>query len=468
MKWRDLSYRHKVPLSLTLVILATAGIVSAVLLGHAWRDARDQFVQNASAMGRVLAQGLTGPLLHDDLWAAYETVRAPIDGNQDGQRFIVLDPRNRVYVSSDPRAIRPLTDAARLPFLRAALAADGQAAPVRDDGDWLYLQLPIQAGDGTRLGRLILAYHKDLVLPRFHATVRRVLIATAAALLVLLPLGWYAGNALAVPLIRLAGCFQRIGQQPLRQEDCPLSTGQDEIGLLGRRFREMLGELEEKQRLQKQMVATQRLAAIGRLTAGIAHEVNNPLGGMLNAINTYKRHGSEDPIAQRTIALIERGLIQVRETVGALLVEAKLENHALTAADLEDIRTLVGPELSQRRRHLRWTCAVPDTLPLPSTPVRQILLNLLLNATHAADGYVACDIAADATAVTVRVENDGPPIPAARMDHLFEPFAEDEGEGRGLGLWIIYQLVQQLNGSIDCESAAGRTLFTVRLPLETR
>lgn len=467
MKWRDLSYRHKVPLSLSLVILATAGIVSVILLGHAWHDAREQFVQNATGLGRVLTQGLAGPLLHDDLWAAYETIRAPLNEKQEGQRFIVLDPRNRVYVASDPHNFRPLTDATTLPFLRAALIPATQSSPVVDDGDWLFLRLPIQADDGTKLGRLILAYHKDLVLPRFHAAARQVLIATAAALLVLLPLGWYAGNALAVPLIRLARCFERVGHLPLKQEDCPLSTGHDEIGLLGRRFREMLGELEEKHRLEKQMIATQRLAAIGRLTAGIAHEVNNPLGGMLNAINTYKRHGAMDTLSERTVALIERGLIQLRETVGALLVEAKLENHALMAADLEDVRTLIGPELARRQLRLHWDTEIPAAVPLPSTPVRQILINLLLNASHAAADQVGCEVKASDTELTIIVENDGKVIPSEQMDHLFEPFAVEEGEGRGLGLWITYQLVKQLRGSIDGQSAVNDTRFHVCLPLET-
>lgn len=466
MKWRDLSYRYKVPLSLSLVILATAGIVSVILLGYAWRDAREQFVQNATGMGRVLARGLAGPLLHDDLWAAFETVRAPVDGQQEGQQFIVLDPRDHVYVSSDPHDFRPLTDAATLPFLHPILSAAGPGSPVVNDGNWLFLQLPILADDGTNLGRLILAYHKDLVLPGFRAAARRVLIATATVLLMLLPLGWYAGNALAVPLIRLARCFERVGRQTLKQADCPLSTGHDEIGLLGSRFREMLGELEQKHQLEKQMIATQRLAAIGRLTAGIAHEVNNPLGGMLNAINTYKRHGAMDPLAERTVTLIERGLIQLRETVGALLVEARLENHALTAADLEDVRTLIGPELARRHLTLRWETTIPVAVPLPSTPVRQILLNLLLNASHAATGRVSCEVEAEHSALEITVENDGKPIPPEKMDHLFEPFSVEEGEGRGLGLWITYQLVKQLRGTIEAQSATDETRFYVCLPLE--
>jgi len=73
------------------------------------------------------------------------------------------------------------------------------------------------------------------------------------------------------------------------------------------------------------MVQSERLAALGQLAAGIAHEINNPLSGMLTAIDTLKCHSDADPRMMKTIALIERGLTQIKDTVGALLVEAKIK-----------------------------------------------------------------------------------------------------------------------------------------------
>ena len=173
-----------------------------------------------------------------------------------------------------------------------------------------------------------------------------------------------------------------------------LYLGGDEIGQLGRQFEVMLRELEHKQALEKQMIMADRLASMGRLTAGIAHEINNPLGGMLNAVNTCKRHGNADPITARTISLLERGLLQIKETLGALLVEARIESHALTRDDVEDVRTLVAPEVDRKALALRWDNRVASAVPLPSTQVRQVLINLLLNAVQAAsaDGDVACSV----------------------------------------------------------------------------
>ena len=96
----------------------------------------------------------------------------------------------------------------------------------------------------------------------------------------------------------------------------------------------ILQDLLEKREVEQHMVGTERLAAFERLSTGVAHEINNPLGGMLTALSTYRRHGAREALSQRTVSLLERGLPQIRETVPALLVEAKLETHPLSAHDI--------------------------------------------------------------------------------------------------------------------------------------
>jgi signal transduction histidine kinase len=244
--------------------------------------------------------------------------------------------------------------------------------------------------------------------------------------------------------------------------------GHDEIGRLGQEFQRMLHGLREKEALEKQMVASDRLAAIGRLTAGIAHEINNPLGGMLNAISTFRRHGPEDAMTTKTLSLIERGLRQIQETVAALLVEARVESHALTRQDVEDTHTLLLADAQAKDVHFEWHNEIRSPLPLPSTPTRQILINLLFNAVKAVapGGHLSCRTVVEDGALCIEVANDGRHIPADRLAFLFEPFSTADNERQGLGLWITYQIVQQLGGDIRAESEPGRTVFAVSLPLK--
>jgi signal transduction histidine kinase len=242
----------------------------------------------------------------------------------------------------------------------------------------------------------------------------------------------------------------------------------DEIGQLGVAFKGMLKDLRDKEAIEKEMMFSERLAAIGRLAAGAAHEINNPLGGMLNAISTFKQHGNDDPLTLRTLSLIERGLLQIKDTMAALLVEAKVKSHPLTHQDVEDTRTLVLADAHRRSATLDWDNALRDSpVALPSTHVRQILINLMLNALEAVDagGHVRCRIGLAAGSLEIVVANDGTFIPQERMEVLFEPFATGKESGHGLGLWVTWQLVHQLGGTIMATSEPGDTSFSVSLPV---
>ena len=476
LPFRDLSYRFKIPFSVSVVILVTALIVSAVLIVRSYQYLRQDLVTGAEMLGKTLSRALLPVMLHDEIWQAYEIVITPFDkpGDLDQKQkvILVLDPLQQVYVSSHPSWFRTFEPLAAVSASHRALsevvARSRATEPFIVEGvvpDHIVVAVPILSEDGSRLGMLLLQYAESLFLPRFWATVRQVLLSTAMVLAILMPIGWFAGNRMAIPLLSLAGAMRRVGSEAPSKIRAELYLGGDEIGQLGRAFRGMVKELEEKQALERQMIMSDRLASIGRLTAGIAHEINNPLGGMFNAINTFKRHGSDDPLTARTISLLERGLTQIKETVGALLVEARIETHALTHEDLEDVRTLVAPQAAGKRLEIQWHNGIRGGVPLPSTPVRQVLINLLLNAVQAANqrGHVSCRVDSDDTYLTVRVENDGQVLSARQREHLFEPFVGDAGGG--LGLWVTYQIAQQLKGEVGVDYDQRLTCFHVKLPI---
>ncbi len=476
--FNNLSYRYKTPLSLSMVILFTASIVSAILIVQAYQDTQKDLIWNALNLGKVLARTIRPFLLHDDLWQAYETINIPFDqanGAESPTRLaIILDAQNRIYVSTDPSQFPVLgklsETKSEYAVLEHRIAARSEKPFTIENVDphQILMVIPILADDKTPLGTLILSYSKSILLQRFYHTVEQVAIVTFAVIAILLPFGWYLGKRMTKPLIHLAECMGRIGHELPADIQCDLHFSRDEIGFLGGRFKIMLNELREKQILERRMLASERLAAIGRLTAGIAHEINNPLGGMLNAINTFNRHGNPDLLTSKTISLIGRGLLQIKQTVAALLIEAKLENHALTPQDIEDARTLIMEDVNKKQISLNWRNEIDEPLPLPSTQVRQILLNLLLNAVKATreHGHMDCQITKELDKFKLAVKNDGDYIKPEKMEHLFEPFSSSGSEGHGLGLWITYQLVQQMNGQIEVESQPDQTTFTITLPIE--
>ena len=474
----NVSYRYKIPASLSLVIVVTALAVALPLISNTNDATKQDLVDHALSLGKTVAQSLQPALLHDDLWQAYEIVTTPFDQPPQqrlGQpTIVVLDTQGAVYVASDPRrfpATQKLASLGPLPAkLAGVIARQGDVPSVLEDVDpkLTIMTVPVLSNDRTQLGTLILEYSRDIYQKRVLETIRRVAVSTAITLLILVPLGWLWGKQIASPLLQLSAAIRQVSRVPPASVAFKAPAGKDEIAELGDTFNHMVDGLKEKEALKKEVLASERLAAIGRLTSGIAHEINNPLGGMLNAISNYKRQrGSEPAFVDRTMSLLERGLTQIRETVGALLVEARLESHSLTPNDIEDVHTLLLPNVEGKRVRLDWKNSITEPLPLPSTEVRQILLNLLLNAVDAVDenGRVSSAVTPLATELKVRVENDGESLNDDQRQHLFEPFLESRRKGKGLGLWMTYQLATQLRGHIEVQSEPGRTIFTVTLPI---
>ena len=474
----QISLRYKIPMRVIGLVLITAFIVTASMSFREYESSRRDLVAHSAGLGRVLADTLTTPLIHDDLWRAYEIIRSP--QRRDSGEFdtlvadivLVLDSEFHSFVSTEPVRFRHGTNPGQTEddFNQIKLAMTGDEIGLQrlvepTQSDKLYMVTPIVA-DGVLLGRLVLGYSRQVFIARLSNHITRSVLVTLLVLLILLPLSvWWAGK-LADPLVTLAKAMDKVAVDLPDPADIPsLPTG-DEIGHLATAFRGMLNDLREKEQMEKQMLVTERLAAVGRLSAGIAHEINNPLGGMLNALSTLRRHGAQDPLVEKTASLLERGLMQIKDTVGALLVEAKVASHSLTPDDIEDVQILMSAEAETKAARLVWHNEVAVALPLSSTLVRQVLLNLLQNAVQAIDrgGLVACKTTVENEHLIIIVENDGEYIPADRLPFLFEPFNTGRAEGSGLGLWVTYQIVKQLGGGLDVDSHPGLTRFVVDLP----
>ncbi|MCX8004705.1 MAG: HAMP domain-containing histidine kinase [Burkholderiaceae bacterium] len=482
MRLADLSYRIKIPLAITAVIVATELVVAAALVTRAFRDARSDLETSARHLSAVLARSLREPLVRDDLWQAFEVIRTPLmvrEAANPLEAIVVLDAEERVFVASDPQRFPALMAADSLPPWLAALARAARAQPgfrlsFEGAGDAPHAGAAgaILAEDDRFLGTVLLSYDTALFYQRIGSTLVELALLTVPGLLLLLPLGWFWGKRMAEPLARLAHTLGRVGREDASRLAAELPAGgRDEIGRLASAARSMLDDLARKQALEQEILASERLAAVGRVAAGLAHEVNNPLGGMLNAIDTLLTHGQPDAFTRRSLGLLSRGLEQIRATVGALLVEARLDSPALTGADWQDLQTLIAPQAAARQQRLDWRVNAAAPLPLPAHQVRQLVLNLLLNAVNAAGagGRVELAVTHEDGRLAIAVGNSGPPIAPELRGRLFEPFAaasqRDGRRSHGLGLWVCYQIVQQLHGTIAVDSAPGWTTFRVELPV---
>lgn len=482
MRIFDLSLRHKIPLWGSALMLVAALTIAVAFIFRAYDDLKRDLFATSAGLGQTMAQTLFSPLLHDDVWRAFEIIQAPFHDDVKAnplhpELIFVLDRESRILAASDPQRLPTLASLRDLGADYTLLADALHAAPpvAVDDYDLdgarhYFIAVPIAAAE-RQVGTLVIGHDRRVFWTRFLDLAQRGALIGLLAVAAILPINWFWGRRTAEPLVELSkGMDALVHGHPL-----PLPTEdrypyRDEIGQLYAAYREAAAAINQKSLLEKEILHAERLAAVGRLAAGIAHEVNNPLGGMLMAIDNLKQRGPLDAATAKTVDLLERGLQQVTETIGALLVESRVSSRSLNRHDFEDLRTLIEPQIVKKQIAIDWRGNLPETLNLPASIVRQILINLLLNATQATapGGFVRLHASAEAGLLHLEVANQGDPLPADIRSHLFEPFVSGREGGHGLGLWVTYQTVVQLNGRIDVADEEGEVRFVVSLPLENK
>ena len=469
MRWA--SYRVRAPLSLAAVITVTAAVLSLAVAYQTYVNIGIEQQRHAKRLAYAMEPVLARAMKHDDVWLAFSLLHGPARRDlgpdaPEGSTLVLVDGDGQIFAANRPRAYpisRSLADIDAVLAQAVASADDHQRPGWPGPG---VLALPVHSDDAV-VGTLAIRLPEGAFWVRFREILAGGAWAIGLTLALFIPLGWIWGRRMVAPLATLTRCMARIGKSDISQLDCPvLGGGDDEIGQLGRQFQLLINDLKGKRALEQQLISQERLAAIGRVAAGVAHEINNPLGGLLTAIDTYRHRPPEQRHVERTLDLVERGLNQIHETVSALLVESRIEMRPLVPHDLDDVETLLRTDPAVNQKTINWQAEVVGELPVPASAVRQILLNLCLNAVQSAPpgGHVEVSVYDDGTALGLRVSNDGRPIPAQLLPHLFEPFFTDRVGGTGLGLWITYQMVTQLGGRIRVHSDAQNTLFAVTLP----
>lgn len=461
--FRRLPYRVQIPLGLSLAVLLTALLVTAVAARLSASSAR---LETLDTLDRavVLLMAQARPLLAaDDVWRTFTLLRdtaALIPGAAtDNTRLAVLDAEGRVFAASDPVRLetghlllggtwhgQPLPSAEKIVAERRIDQSDNA----------VILLAPIRSEDGQTLGHVFLEVEAPVFAPDWLALTKTALIGIALAVVFLVPAGWWVGKRMTRPVARLAKVIERIGHEASfsLRHDIPQSND-PELGLIGDAVLQLMGELEQRGKAEARALTSERLAAVGRLTAAVAHEINNPLAGLLTATQTLRLHGASESIRERTLSMLERGLQQIRTTVAALLPQARIEDRPLEPGDLDDVVTLIQTTATRQTVQLSTQLDVESALRVPSAPVRQVMLNMLLNALKAAgeNGSIEAQLKADAEKVQFSVANSGPALSYERFHETLA--SQSDGDPRGFGLWVCQELASHYGGGFELDRAAS-------------
>lgn len=311
-------------------------------------------------------------------------------------------------------------------------------------------------------------------------------------------IGYFLSQSIARPILKLRSLSKKVAEGDMSQQAELQRT--DEIGELAESFDQMTLKLRERtaetarlyaetlqrnqelqetneklKNAQRQLVQSEKLAAVGQLTAGIVHDVKNPLTVIrgLSEIMEEQPDLSEDSRTQ--LSMIHESAIRASEIVHDLL---KFSRQSLPEMRTGDLRETVQAALRLtdypiRKGGIQVKCSLPPEavwMAFDPQQIEQVLINLITNAIHAMPegGNLQIGLEVQNQTAAITVQDSGIGIAPENLDRVFDPFftTKPEGEGTGLGLSVSYGIIACHNGQIEVESEPGQgTTFTIFLPI---
>jgi two-component system NtrC family sensor kinase len=279
-------------------------------------------------------------------------------------------------------------------------------------------------------------------------------------------------------LMLLINVVENTGKGSYPHLSIPFSSrnAHDEVGVLIDRFNTMEDQLAERaaeiERKNKELIQIKKLAAIGTLAAGVAHELNNPLNNIYLSAQVLSKESGEDfrPQVKDAVSDILGQTVRVKRIVGDLLEFARGREPQRQMVNLNDLIRGIYKKLTVNTEKVRFSLdSDPPDAVLAADPeqMEQVFINLFTNAAEAMPqgGELSVKVKSDNDAVTVLVTDNGKGIPKESQDKVFEPFFTTKDKGTGLGLAIVFNIVRKHYGEIRVASDEGKgTTFTITLP----
>lgn len=229
-----------------------------------------------------------------------------------------------------------------------------------------------------------------------------------------------------------------------------------------------------RQKLLDQTLQTEKLAELGRLTAGIAHEINNPLAVIAYAMELLQRDAELTPFQVEMAVRIEDEIERLKALTDSLLSfsSAREGCRRLVALNdlLEEVLRLTRFELQRQAIQLEMELGELPLVAADPNKLKQVVINLIMNAVQVmkGDGLITLRTARCGDVVELAVSDTGPGVPDSLREEIFTPFftTKPEGEGTGLGLYICRNIVNEHGGTVTVESSPqGGATFKIRLPV---
>ena len=475
---RRISLRTKF-LTIPVAIAVTLGIVVSALIHLSWsRQLSQELREKGASIGRNLSIRSIDYILIDDIVSLRQLLQEVTETEHDVHYAFILSPEleplGHTFAGGFPE---------QLAEVNQLEAGQKQGMQLLDTGEELICDMatPILGGS---LGSV----HIGISEAHIRESVRSSVLTLIGITTLILTVGTAATvifvNRTVKPIADMTSAAEAIGDGNLDLHVAASSN--DEVGRLATTFNLMTGKLkqarEELHDVQEQLVQTGKLASVGQFTAGIAHEINNPLGGTLNCVRRLLSSPQIRGEERQYLELTLKGLGRIESIIRQLLTFSDQRKFDLGPTDIDEVieESLALTEHRCREQKVKIEKRLAGSLPAVSadaSQIQQVFMNVIKNALDAMPTGGRLNINSTCQAgeeersgrsVNIEFADTGPGIKKKEIARIFEPFftRKDVGKGVGLGLWVSYGIIQRHGGMISAHSKEGEgTTISIRLPV---
>ncbi len=285
---------------------------------------------------------------------------------------------------------------------------------------------------------------------------------------------WLFSTLVSRPLAQLTSTMDNYPDQPVPTPEHRLVK--DEIDSIYDTFYDLCSRLDVSRKTldkaKKQAFQNEKMASLGLLTSGIAHEVNNPLGGLLNCVKALREEPDNPRLVERYLPLLDKGLRSIEHTMHQLLNFGRSTPLDLKKNNVDQIIRECFELLGYRMQkiNLQLDLNLNDHFCIDVEALQQTIVNIGLNAIQAMGaegGTIRVQTGIDKGTLKISIKDTGPGIPPEIIGKIFDPFftTKDVGIGTGLGLAVSYAQVEKMGGTLVVDSTVGQgASFTITLP----
>lgn len=462
----------RVPLVVALLMAVISVAVSNRVLDRLQETQEHNLQQLAAAYLDGVTTSLIPAVVNDDPWEAFDT----LDRSRERYRgvnvqwVVVVNNEGQIIAASDPTRF-PTFDMLQKDVI--GLFDSTKEVTLDEAGAVARMSRPLTYQD-IDIGRIYAAADIAALIRERGDTFRELVLTNVILTLLLIAIGYFSVRRMLRPVGLLSSYFARGTEGSIE------SIPEIAIGRQGREFRQlfsrynaMAAAVNEHEVLAAQLAEEEKLASLGRLASSMAHEINNPLGGMFNALDSLKKYGASEQVRATSARLLEHGLAGIRDLVRSTLATYRSDQRPrdLTATDLDDLRLLLKPEARRRKLKLDWQNEIESSVEVPAVPVRDAVLNLLLNACNSSPehGTVGFSAGRENGSFIAEISDQG----GGLRPHIHE-YIERKGAGAapldkrsGLGLWIVKRLCDEMGGELSVVRT-GSSGTTIKLSVRRK